>query len=210
VTRRTASVPPAWFDTLYADADDPWDFATSDYERAKYQATLAAVGSGHRRALEVGCSIGVLTRQLAARCQQLLAIDVAEAALDQARQRCAGLANVAFQRLRLPDEVPPGCFDLVLLSEVGYYWTAPDLARFLTWLRRALTVDGLFVLVHWTGETDYPLTGDAVHERALAETSDFLAPVAVRREANYRLDALAGLKRRAGPATGRSAPRRDP
>ena len=77
---------------------DPWRFATSDYERAKYEATLAALPHEiYRDVLEIGCSIGVLTRQLAPRCEKLLALDVAAKALDQARARCADLAHVAFR-----------------------------------------------------------------------------------------------------------------
>ena len=34
----------AYFDALYAVDDDPWGFATSPYERAKYDRTLAALG----------------------------------------------------------------------------------------------------------------------------------------------------------------------
>ena len=89
MSRRTESIEPAYFDALYAADPDPWRFASSDYEREKYAATLDALPPRRfAAALEVGCSIGVLTRQLAARCDTLLALDVAEAALAQARARC--------------------------------------------------------------------------------------------------------------------------
>ena len=32
-----------YFDALYAGKPDPWDLATSDYERGKYADTLAAL-----------------------------------------------------------------------------------------------------------------------------------------------------------------------
>ena len=35
------SLPPSFFDEIYAEADDPWSFTTSDYEREKYATTLA-------------------------------------------------------------------------------------------------------------------------------------------------------------------------
>ena len=77
----------AYFEELYARDPDPWDFATSEYEAAKYDATIAALAPRYASALEVGCSIGVLTARLAERCERLLAIDVAEGALAHARER---------------------------------------------------------------------------------------------------------------------------
>ena len=105
MSRPGASLSPAYFDALYAGDPDPWRFADSAYERAKYDATLAALTRPrYARAFEAGCSIGVLTRDLAPRCDALLAVDAAEAPLRQARARCAGLPQVAFRCLRLPGE----------------------------------------------------------------------------------------------------------
>ena len=75
----TRSLPPSYFEALYASDPDPWRFASSDYERDKYAATLAALPRQlYRSGLEVGCSIGVLTAMLASRCRRLLAVDVAD------------------------------------------------------------------------------------------------------------------------------------
>ncbi len=77
-----ASLDCQYFEDLYAKDPDPWRFASSDYERRKYKVTLAALPRGrYARALEVGCSIGGLTQKLAARCDRLLAIDIAEGPL---------------------------------------------------------------------------------------------------------------------------------
>jgi SAM-dependent methyltransferase len=191
VSRRQERLSRDYFQGLYAADADPWDFATSLYEQRKYEATLAAIGSGHRNALEIGCSIGVFTRRLAARCRHLLAVDIAETALAAARQRNKAHSNIEFRQMELPEELPTGCFDLIVLSEVGYYWTLPDLDRFLDWLRIALTPGGRFVLVHWTDPTDYPLTGDQVHDHAVAATVGFLRPVLGAIHPKYRLDVLA-------------------
>ena len=160
----SGTIDAGYFEALYQADPDPWAFASSPYEAAKYAATLAALPDArYGRALEVGCAIGVLTRHLAARCDTLVAIDVAEAALAQARRRLDGQAHVSVARRAVPGETPAGPFDLVVVSEVGYYLSAPDLARFERQLAAAVPEGGHAVLVHWTGETDYPLDADAVH-----------------------------------------------
>ncbi len=185
----TASLPPGYFDALYARDPDPWRFATSAYERAKYAATLAALPLPHvPAALEVGCSIGVLTRQLAERCTTLLAVDVAEAALAEARQRCAGLPQVTIRRMCIPQEWPEGWFDLILFSEVLYYLSPEDVAATSRHVCRALRPGGTVLLVHYILPTDYPCTGDAASQIFITSTG--LPPILQRREAHYRLDLL--------------------
>ena len=184
------SLSPAYFDDVYAAHADPWGFATLPYEAAKYAATLDALPRArYRAALEIGCSIGVLTRLLAARCDHLVAVDVSEVALAQARVRLQDLPHVSVARLQLPDEDPGGAYDLVVLSEVGYYWSPRDLDRAAALIARRLLPDGHLVLVHWTPHVpDYPMTGDAVHERLLARP-EFRHLGGVR-AATYRLDVL--------------------
>jgi SAM-dependent methyltransferase len=173
---------------MYAADPDPWRFATSAYERDKYTATLAALP--RRRfvsALEVGCSIGVFTRELARRCDRLLAVDVAEAALAHARATCAD-GHVVFKNARVPQEWPPGRFDLVVLSEVLYYLDAVDIARVGSLARATLLDDGVIVLVHYLGDTDYPMTGDGAADAFVAAAG---LPVTLRVRADqYRLDRL--------------------
>jgi hypothetical protein len=41
------SLPPSFFTAIYAAAPDPWSFATSEYENAKYAVTLAALPRAH-------------------------------------------------------------------------------------------------------------------------------------------------------------------
>ena len=118
------SLPPSYFDRVYADDPDPWSFETSTYENEKYAVTLAELPRArYHSAFEIGCSIGVLTEQLAARCDALLSVDVAERALEQARTRCADLPHVRCDVLRVPEAFPDALFDLIVVSEVGYYWS---------------------------------------------------------------------------------------
>lgn len=187
----TGSLPTSYFDALYAGSDDPWSFDSSDYERAKYQATLAALPRPrYRRVLEIGCSIGVLTEKLASRCDQLVAMEPAGKALAQARARCRHLAHVAFLQAKAPDDWPDGRFDLILLSEVVYYLSPDDVARLAARVVGSLAPEGEVELVHWIRETDYPLSGDEAVERFIAAQPDALRLLGQQRTQDYRLDLL--------------------
>ena len=108
---------------------DPWAFRTSAYEQEKYRRTIAALGERRfRSGFEPGCSIGVLTRMLARRCDALLAADIVEEPLHTARRYAADLPWVRFARLRIPAEWPDGRFDLIVLSEVLYFLSPRDIA----------------------------------------------------------------------------------
>ena len=190
------TLPPAYFEEVYRANTDPWGFETSPYEHAKYADTVAALPrADYESAFEVGCSLGVLTQLLAARCRHLLAVDVAEAPLQRARQRCANLSQVEFRQMTLPADFPTGLtFDLIVLSEVGYYWGATDLAQVADQLLAALRTGGHLLLVHWTPPVhDYPLTGDEVHQYFLDKTSANgpLEHLYCHRAPQYRLDLLA-------------------
>lgn len=183
----------AYFDGLYAADPDPWDFGTSAYERAKYDDTLAALGDRRfARGLEVGCSIGVLTERLAERCDELVALDVAQAAVDAAGARLAGREGVEVRRASLPEQWPSGSFDLVVASEVLYYFDRATLRDdVLPGLVGRLRPGGLLLAVHWRRPTDtYPLRGDEVH--AMLRATAGLVVVVHRLNENYRLDALEG------------------
>jgi predicted TPR repeat methyltransferase len=187
-----ASLPPAHFERLYAADPDPWNFTGSDYERDKYAATLAALPRAvYPRALEIGCSIGVLTAALAPRCESLLAIDVADTALAAARRRCATLPWVGFRRAQAPQDWPSeGPFDLILLSEVLYYFGPADLDRMAGRVAGSLALGGDVLLVHWTGDTNYPLSGDAASSRFIAAVASIAAVAHEARAPRYRLDLL--------------------
>jgi SAM-dependent methyltransferase len=192
---KDASLPPSYFEDVYRAKPDPWDFASSPYEAAKYQATLAALPRvRYESAFEAGCSIGVLTEQLAPRCTQLLAVDVNDSALGQARARFARWAHLRFSRCQLPAEFPAADFDLILISEVGYYLAYPDLLELRARCLNRLRPGGHLLLVHWTPPVpDYPLTGDQVHAAFLELANGARAAwrhLAGRREEKYRLDLL--------------------
>jgi SAM-dependent methyltransferase len=184
------SLAPHYFDALYQADPDPWKFETSDYEANKYAATIAALPkSRYRSAFEIGGSIGVLTEKLAERTDALLSIDVSKLAQDWAIQRCQHLPQVKFQIMQVPQEFPDQTFDLVLVSEVGYYWDWADLRTAQQQILDALEPGGHLLLVHWTlYAKDYPLTGDEVHDAFLELSPVHLNHLLEQREAEYRLD----------------------
>ena len=187
-----ASLPRAYFDGLYDRDADPWGFQTSGYERDKYRDTVQALeGRRFARGVEVGCSIGELTAELAPLCDQLLGVDIAEAPLKTAAARNRATPHVSFAQMSLPNERPQGRFDLIVLSEVLYYFARADLERVAAWTCEALEQDGVVLAVHWLGETpDYPQSGDQAAEGFIAAVRPALTTDLRSRRALYRLDRL--------------------
>lgn len=184
------SLPASYFDEMYARSADPWGFTQRWYEQRKYAITVAMLPRRrYRRAFEPGCSIGVLSEALAPRCEALLAVDRSAVAVDTARTRLARFPHVRVGQWALPSW-PARTFDLVVLSEVGYYFDEPELAGMLTAAVDSLEPGGHLVAVHWRHPVpEYPRSGDEVHA-ALAGTAG-LASVARHREPDFALDVFA-------------------
>lgn len=194
------SRPAAYFEALYAADPDPWRFATSDYEREKYAATLAALPvRRYAAALEVGCSIGVLTRLLAPRCGRLLAIDAAERPLTQARANVREWPGVEIACRRIPEEWPAQTFDLILFSEVLYFLGPADVIRTAALARASLRPGGVVGLVNWTGHSDDPCGGEQAADLFLRETPD-LRVLTAAWHPGYRLDILVAPDERSNRA----------
>ncbi|MBC5825629.1 MAG: methyltransferase domain-containing protein [Candidatus Eremiobacteraeota bacterium] len=183
-----SSIDPEYFVALYRHNDDPWNFAGSGYEAAKYATTIAALPAArYGSAFEIGCSIGILTAMLAKRCDALLAVDVSDRALELARLRCSTSSHVRFAAMAVPKQFPSDTFDLIVLSEVGYFWSRPDLALARDRMIAALRPQGIVLLVHWTPPVSgHPVSADEVHETFL--TDGRLKQLQGRREERYRLD----------------------
>lgn len=186
---RSTSLDRAHFEQLYAARPDPWRYATSPYEAAKYAATLAALPrSRYGRALDVGCSIGVLTALLAECCDDLLAIEPVEAALAEARRRNAAFPHVRFAPLFVPGEWPEGRFDLIVISEVLDYLGEADLAALAGRLTDSLDAGGDLLLVHWVGKKGLVSNGAESADRLAQSLGPAVEPLRAARNADYRLD----------------------
>jgi SAM-dependent methyltransferase len=153
-----------YFHEMYTRDPDPWGFDTRWYEARKYALTLAALpNERYVRVFEPGCANGALTEKLAPRCDALLAAEMMPEVAARARQRVARFPHVEVRELAIPEGWPDGPFDLVVLSEVAYYLTEAGLQDVLRRLEASLSPAGQIIAVHWTGPTNYPLSGKAVH-----------------------------------------------
>jgi SAM-dependent methyltransferase len=180
------TLQPEYFDRLYEQAEDPWSFRTRWYEARKRELTLASLPKArYRSVFEPGCSIGVLTAGLALRADRVLAMDPSIAALGTARR--ARPPNVDLIAGTVPAGWPPGRWDLVVLSELGYYLDRDACAE-LGGLAAGCAGD--LVLVHWRHPVDdYPLAGDEVHDIVGAAASAAgLCLLATHVEDDFRLD----------------------
>lgn len=193
-----------YFDELYAVSPDPWGFASRWYEARKYAVSLALLpGEHYRDAFEPGCSIGVFTELLAPRCDRLLACDVAATAVRCAAIRTRSQQNVRVQHRVIPRDWPPGQFDLIVFSELLYYFAGDDLSRVLDLAVGALRPGGSLLAVHWRHPVaDYPRSGDEVHQILAGQPGlarlvdhrepDFLAEVYIRADGEVTSVAEAG------------------
>jgi SAM-dependent methyltransferase len=163
-------------DRVHRERSDPW-LVDSAYERRKRSITLASLPRDrYEHALEVGCSVGALAVDLAQRCGRLLAIDSSVTAIAAAVERTATLDHVEVRRAAVPDEWPSGRFDLVSVSEVGYFLSPRKLAAVVERSLGSLTSSGHLLLCHWRHQpVGWPLAGPAVHEAFLASGAQVLA-----------------------------------
>ena len=191
MSRHMSTMSPELFEGYYATEEDPWHFATSEYERAKYAATIASLPKPrYRDVFEVGCSIGLMSRMLAERADSVLGVDVVESALETARRNCAGLPNVRFELGVVPRDWPEGRFDLIMLSEVICFFDRADLARLVAHVEGSLQPGGDVLVVNWLGQTNFPLHGDEASDGFIAGSSHFLQLGHQERTEKYRLDVL--------------------
>jgi SAM-dependent methyltransferase len=186
------TLSPGYFDDMYAASADPWGFTSRWYEKRKYAISVAMLPrERYADGFEPGCSIGVLSERLAARCDHLLSCDIAAAAVESAGRRTARFPGVRIEQRVFPRDWPDGDFDLIIFSEFLYYFGGDDLQEILDLGIGALRPGGTLLAVHWRHPVEeYPRSGDEVHDILGAQPGlarladhqehDFLAEVYVR------------------------------
>ncbi|MFF3006754.1 class I SAM-dependent DNA methyltransferase [Kitasatospora sp. NPDC057940] len=195
-----AGTPGDYFTRMYADQADPWRLADRWYEQRKYALTLAALPERtYRSAFEPGCSVGVLSALLAGRCRALLSCDREERALAQARARLGHLPHVRVEHRLLPGDWPGETFDLVVLSELLYYFTSADTADLLERAVESLEPGGTLALVHWCHPVaDHAQSAEAVHQRVRSHPA--LVRTAAHCEPDFLLDVFTRPRQPGTPA----------
>lgn len=181
------------FDALYAASEDPYGLRQRWYEARKRALLLAALPRARfRRAYEPGCGIGELTLALSLRCDHLLASDGSARAVDIARRRTGGCTNVRVARHLLPADWPchVGRFDLIVLSELGYFLDCDDMHQVAAHCEDTLDADGTLVACDWRPDfaqrrLSTPQVHDALAALGLArlafhEEDDFVLQVWAR------------------------------
>jgi SAM-dependent methyltransferase len=145
----------------------------------------------------------VLTARLAPRCDSLLACDAVADAVAAAAARAQAFPGARVEQRVIPAEWPPGEFDLIVFSELLYYFDDGDLDKVLRLGIDALRPDGHLLAVHWRHPAPHhPRTGDATHEILAGRTeltrlaryrdTDFTAEVYARADGDPRSVAQEG------------------
>jgi protein-L-isoaspartate O-methyltransferase len=184
----TSTTSAEFFEAMYRRDDDPWRFASKPGELLRYAAIISALaGRRYRRAFEPGCSVGVLTEALAGLCDEVVARDLSETAVERARQRTSGMPGVSVEVGSLAEGLPPGSFDLLVLSEIGYYFTPQDWNSLLDRLIAPLAPGTTVLASHWLGESaDHLMHGDEVH--AILRSRGDVRLMKQERHETFRLD----------------------
>ncbi|MDD7835225.1 bifunctional PIG-L family deacetylase/class I SAM-dependent methyltransferase [Paenarthrobacter sp. AB444] len=178
------------FDEVHSREADPWSYTTSWYERRKRALTLAALPEeSYESGLELGCSIGTLSQELAERCRTFLGVDASSTALEEARKRLPAHSSAGFRHVTVPHEWPEGTFDLVVLSETGYYLSPDELNELLARIQTSTRPGGTLLLCHWRHPiSGWQLDAEAVH--AMARTTLQWPTHGLYREKDFILEVL--------------------
>ncbi|NGP18407.1 class I SAM-dependent methyltransferase [Devosia aurantiaca] len=137
------------FEAKFRDNSDPWNYEASAFEAYKRGVLRRACGSRlYGRGLELACANGETTKMLANFCLKLLAVDGSKTAAQTARDRTRHLSNVEVLQALLPQDMPRGPFDLIVISELLYYLKRHDLDETLRLCADALAPGGRIVCLH--------------------------------------------------------------
>lgn len=177
----------AQFDAIHAGAVEPWQ-PGSRYERRKRSLLLGALPRAEfTAALELGCSTGVLTAELAARCHRVVGVDASGEAVQTARGRNATHPHATLVQAVIPQEWPAGRFDLFVLSETGYYLSEDQLSAAVGRMLESALPGAVVIACHWRHPiSGWPLSGDDVHAALGADAR--LRTVASYREPAFLID----------------------
>jgi predicted TPR repeat methyltransferase len=114
-------------------------------------------GRRYKRALELGCGAGAVTRMYAPLCDHVVATDIAQAAIDRAAQ--LNLPNVEFRAANAMDHetwVNEGPWDLIVFNDticyLGWRYTFFEVAWFARQMKEALAPGGRLLMANTMNE----------------------------------------------------------
>ncbi|WP_367109140.1 class I SAM-dependent methyltransferase [uncultured Psychrobacter sp.] len=185
---QSSAYSETYFDGLYSDNSDPWQYQTRWYEQRKRDICLAILPQAkYGNAIELGCGNGVFSSLLARRCQALVSIDGNHKAVQLAEQRLIDISHVKVIQGVIPnvllklkngllkapllsqlDDVPTykPPYDLIIISEILYYLSPTDIDTVIDWIKHNLAVGGTLLCCHWRYTIDgFAMTGETVHQR---------------------------------------------
>ncbi|MFF7709981.1 methyltransferase domain-containing protein [Pseudomonas sp. NPDC007930] len=187
------NTPAEYFERLFEGNDDPWAFRQRWYEQRKRDLTLASLPrQRYERAFEPGCANGELSLALAGRCDELLVMDLNARAVELANQRLAEFPAAQAMQGHLPGDWPGGSFDLIVLSEVGYYLAEAAWREVIEQVLRSLSPGGSVLACHWLHPIDgAPQRGRQVHQ--LLDEGLGLHKAVSHQEADFVLEVWCGV-----------------
>jgi len=144
------------FAPVYARAQhDAWGYEQRKFECRRFDLILKLASMvSARRALEVGCAEGHLTQRLSPLVDELVACDIVEEAVRRTEVNCSGLRNISFLSADVRKHWPAGMFDLLVYSDVLYYFTRKEVRRVIRASARHLCPGGYLLFANeW--RTDY-------------------------------------------------------
>lgn len=172
---------PARWRSEYIHWRCPWDLempAVLDRNTLVLSLLRAHLPLAQARVLEVGCSRGVFTAELAAASGEVVAIDISSRACQDAAERVRERRNVSVRRMDIEREPLEGAFDVICAMDVLYFFRGRRaLARVLDKLVHSLRPGGVLVVTDcrlgeryrtsWF-QRHWPFAGDAYADLAAA------------------------------------------
>lgn len=144
---------PTDFEAKYQADPDPFEVATSWYERRKESLLLASLTrESYASAWDCACGTGHLARALARRCKRVLATDAAPTAVRLTEKLTQDTPQVRCEISRLPERPDRvGDPELTVVAEVLYYLPDDQRREALDMLARQ---NGELATVHWRHHPD--------------------------------------------------------
>ncbi len=181
--RRATEGARAAFEAAYTASADPW--ASADpryrYQRWKYAGIMDLVPRDQefRHALDLGSGLGLLSLALTTVAENVLGLDIAQAAVDRATALTRDLPQLRFAQgdVCALDPALDGRFDLVVIADTLYYLDGVDdlsLKNVAARVARLLVPGGICLLANhyfFSGDSDSRLSR-RIHQ-AFAWSPDF-------------------------------------